>query len=233
MYAVGMLTLVFFIFHTFVISGKLTLNLNWNIMGCQVVFFLFESVRFHCIVWALGGSFSVIVYVWLHVSCNFFFSTINLNNYWKDIWYLELDNWLYTHKVFTYQFQTWDKKNQIFSQFNIYPVFKIKNQQAFIKCILQQFTYFFRPEQEQDKNKEQPEVSQSAGWCHQSTQQTGSDTSRGSVRDSHQGTELCQAADEEQPAGFRCHDRDGAISLRRCRYHCIKGDPHKPSILWL
>lgn len=92
---------------------------------------------------------------------------------------------------------------------------------------------FFRPEQEQDKNKEQPEVSQSAGWCHQSTQQTGSDTSRGSVRDSHQGTQLCQAADEEQPAGFRCHDRDGTISLRRCRYHCIKGDPHKPSILWL
>lgn len=82
---------------------------------------------------------------------------------------------------------------------------------------------FFRPEQEQDKNKEQPEVSQSAGWCHQSTQQTGSDTSRGAVRDSHQGTELCQAADEEQPAGFRCHDCDGTISLRRCRYHCING----------
>lgn len=126
MYAVGMLTLVFFIFHTFVISGKLTLNLNWNIMGCQVVVFLFESVRFHCIVWALGGSFSVIVHIWLHVSCKDFSLTINLTNYWKVIWYLELDNWLYTHKVFTYQFQTWDKKNQIFSQFNIYPVFKIK-----------------------------------------------------------------------------------------------------------
>lgn len=91
--------------------------------GC---FFLFESVRFHCIVWALGGSFSVIVHVWLHVSCKDFSLTINLTNYWKDIWYLELDNWLYTHKVFTYQFQTWDKKNKIFSQFNIYPVFKIK-----------------------------------------------------------------------------------------------------------
>lgn len=149
MYAVGMLTLVFFIFHTFVISGKLTLNLNWNIIGCQVVVFLFESVRFHCIVWALGGSFSVIVHIWLHVSCEDFSLTINLTNYWKDIWYLELDNWLYTHKVFTYQFQTWDKKNQIFSQFNIYPVFKIKNQQAFIKCILQQFTYF----SDQNRNK--------------------------------------------------------------------------------
>lgn len=98
MYAVGMLTLVFFIFHTFVISGKLTLNLNWNIMGCQVVVFLFESVRFHCIVWALGGSFSVIVHIWLHVSCKDFSLTINLTNYWKDIWYLELDNWLYTIK---------------------------------------------------------------------------------------------------------------------------------------
>lgn len=40
-------------------------------------------------------------------------------------------------------------KNQIFSQFNIYPVFKIKNQQAFIKCILQQFTYF----SDQNRNK--------------------------------------------------------------------------------
>lgn len=126
MYAVGMLTLVFFIFHTFVISGKLTLNLNCNILGCQVVFFLFESVRFHCIVWALGGSFSVIVHIWLHVSCKDFSLTINLTNYWKVIWYLELGNWWYTHKVSTYQFQTWDKKNQIFSQFNIYPVFKIK-----------------------------------------------------------------------------------------------------------
>lgn len=60
-----------------------------------------------------------------------------------------MGNWWYTHKVFTYQFQTWDKKNQIFSQFNIYPVFKIKNQQAFIKCILQQFTYF----SDQNRNK--------------------------------------------------------------------------------
>lgn len=118
-------------------------------MGCQVVVFLFESVRFHCIVWALGGSFSVIVHIWLHVSCKDFSLTINLTNYWKVIWYLELDNWWYTHKVFTYQFQTWDKKNQIFSQFNIYPVLKIKNQQAFIKCILQQFTYF----SDQNRNK--------------------------------------------------------------------------------
>lgn len=147
MYAVGMLTLVFFIFHTFVISGKLTLNLNWNIMGCRVVFFNLNQCAF--IVWALGGSFSVIVHIWLHVSCKDFSLTINLTNYWKDIWYLELDNWWYTHKVFTYQFQTWDKKNQIFSQFNIYPVFKIKNQQAFIKCILQQFTYF----SDQNRNK--------------------------------------------------------------------------------
>lgn len=80
---------------------------------------------FHCIVWAIGGSFSVIVHVWLHVSCKVFFF-YQLSTWLTIEKIFDILNWWYTHKVFTYQFQTWDMKNQIFSQFNIYPVFKIK-----------------------------------------------------------------------------------------------------------
>lgn len=85
-------------------------------------------------------------------------------------------------------------------------------------------TWSFRSKQKQDKNKEQPETSQSANRCHPSPQQTGSDTSGGIVRESNQGSQLCQAADEEQPPGFRCHDCDGAISVSRCRW--IKTHAH-------
>ena len=84
--------------------------------------------------------------------------------------------------------------------------------------IISLITWSFRSKQKQDKNKEQPETSQSANRCHPSPQQTGSDTSGGVVRESNQGSQLCQAADEEQPPGFRCHDCDGAISVSRCRW---------------